>query len=65
MASEVNDAKAAVTALAAAIAGLASDLRAGVIEPAEVEDLAKQIWDQAASLNEAIAAAKSARGEGS
>lgn len=65
MASEVNDAKAAVTTLAAAIAGLASDLRAGVIEPAEVEDLAKQIWDQAASLNEAIAAAKSARGEGS
>ena len=65
MASEVNDAKAAVMALAVAIAGLASDLRAGVIEPAEVEDLAKQIWDQAASLNEAIAAAKSARGEGS
>ena len=53
----------AMTALTAAIKDLASDLRAGVIDPGVGEDLAARMRVQLDVLGEAIASAKSARGE--
>jgi hypothetical protein len=61
--NELDDANAAIAALTAAVNVLASDLRAGVTDPAMVESLAAQMKAQSDSILEAIADAKSARGE--
>jgi hypothetical protein len=61
--NELDDANAAIAALTTAINILASDLRAGVIDPAMVESLAAQMKAQSDCIQEAIADAKAARGE--
>ena len=63
MSSEIDDANAAMTTLAVAIGVVANSLRAGVIEPAAVEGLTTQMKAQVDAINEAVAFAKTARGE--